>query len=92
MEKFFENEEITKKFNEWWRMSFKGNVPINHINDLNRFIELIKATFDKQDVFNSSVLRQFLYNQIENGNLNKNQKDEIEKTIELYEFGVKCVS
>lgn len=92
MEKFFKNEEITKKFNEWWYLSLKGNVPIYHPNDLDRFAELVKLTFDKQEIFNSSILRQFLYNQIESGNLNKNQKDEIEKTIELYEFGIKCIS
>ena len=46
------NEEVSRKFNEWWTASFKGNVPVYHQADLDRFAELVKLTYNKQDVFN----------------------------------------
>lgn len=86
------NEEVLKKFNEWWIMSFRGNVPVYHQADLDRFAELVKLTYDKQDVFNASILRNFLYEQLEKGDLNKNQEEAIELAIALYEFGVNNMS
>ncbi len=82
------NEKVSKKFNEWWAASFKGNVPVYHPADLDRFAELVKLTYDKQDVFNVSHLHDFLYEQLEKGNLKKNQEDDIDLAIALYEFGV----
>ena len=86
------NEEVAKKFNEWWATSFKGNVPVYHQADLDRFAELVKLTCDKQDVFNASHLHDFLYEQLEKGNLKKIQKDDIDLAIALYEFGVNHMS
>ena len=65
------NEEIAEKFNEWWAASFNGNVPVYHQSDLDRFAELVKLTYNKQDIFNVSLLHDFLYEQLEKGNLNK---------------------
>ena len=86
------NEKVSKKFNEWWTASFEGNVPVYHQSDLDRFAELIKLTYDKQDVFNVSHLHDFLYEQLEKGNLKKNQEDDIDLAIALYEFGVNNMS
>lgn len=86
------NEEISKKFNEWWSASNKGNVPVYHQEDLNSLAELVKLTYDKQDVFNASVLHEFLREQLENGNLKKDQDKEIDIAIALYEFGVHNLS
>ena len=86
------NEEISSKFNEWWSESNKGNVPVYHQEDLNRFAELVKLTYDKQDVFNTSVLHKFLCEQLESGNLKKDQGKEIDIATALYEFGVNNLS
>ena len=86
------NEEVAKKFNEWWGASFNGNVPVYHPADLDSFAELVKLTYDKQDVFNASKLHDFLYEQLEKGNLKKNQEEEIDLAIALYEFGVNNMS
>lgn len=86
------NEEVSKKFNEWWAASFKGNVPVYHQADLDRFAELVKLTYDKQDVFNASKLDDFLHEQLEKGNLKKNQEEAIDLAIVLYEFGVDNMS
>lgn len=86
------NEEVAEKFNEWWAASFKGNVPVYHPLDLDRFAELVKLTYNKRDIFNVSLLHDFLYEQLEKGNLKKNQEMEIELAIALYEFGVNNMS
>lgn len=86
------NKEVSKKFNEWWTASFKGNVPVYHQADLDRLAELVKLTYDKQDVFNASNLHNFLYEQLEKGNLKKNQEEAIDLAIALYEFGVNNMS
>lgn len=86
------NEEVAKKFNEWWAASFKGNVPVYHQLDLDRFAELVKLTYNKQDIFNASLLHDFLYEQLEKGNLKKNQEMEIDLAIALYAFGVNNMS
>lgn len=83
-----DNEEISKKFNEWWAFANKGNVPIIHPSDLDRFAELIKLTYNKQDIFNISLLHDFLYSQLEKGNLKKNQENEIILAIDLYSFSI----
>jgi hypothetical protein len=46
-----ENKEISEKFNNWWVASNKGNIPITHPLDLDKFAELVKVSFDKQEVF-----------------------------------------
>ena len=86
------NEQVLQKFNEWWSASFEGNIPVHHQVDLNRFAELVKLTYDKQDVFNSSVLYKFLCEQLESGNLKKDQGKEIDIATALYEFGVNNLS
>lgn len=86
------NEEISSKLNEWWKASLKGNVPVYHPLDLDRFAELVKLTYDKQDIFNVTHLRDFLYEELKKGNLNKNQEKEINLAIALYEFGVNNLS
>lgn len=82
------DKEISEKFNQWWTVSFKGNVPILHPLDLDRFAELIKVSHNKQGIFNSSVLHDFLYEQQEKGNLKKNQTNLINYAVNLYEFSV----
>lgn len=86
------NEEVAEKFNEWWAASFKGNVPVYHSLDLDRFAELVKLTYNKQDIFNVSLLHDFLHEQLEKGNLKKNQEMEIDLAIALYAFGVNNMS
>ena len=86
------DEQVSQKFNEWWAASFNGNVPISHPSDLDRFAELVKLTYNKRDIFNVSLLRNFLYEQLEKGNLKKNQQKEIDSAIALYEFGVNNMS
>ena len=83
-----EKTEITENLKEWWSSSFKGNVPIYHPSDLDRFAKFVKLTYDKQNIFNSSDLYEFLHGQLENGKLKKDQKSEIDLAIALYEFGV----
>lgn len=85
-------KEIADALNAWWAASFKGNVPIHHPLDLNRLAELVKLTYDKQDVFNSDVLGEFLHEQLDNGRLKKDQGDEIDKAIAMYDFGVNYLS
>jgi len=86
------DEQVSQKFNEWWSASFKGNVPVYHQADLDRFAELVKLTHNKQNIFNVSRLHDFLYEQMEIGNLKKNQEEAIDLAIALYEFGVNNMS
>ena len=67
------NEEVSEKFNQWWIVSNKGNIPILHPLDLDRFAELVKASSDKQDVFNATMLHDFLYEQLNKGNIKKSE-------------------
>ena len=82
------NKEVFDTFNQWWMLSFKGNIPIFDSNDLDRFAELIKISCDKQDVFNAYMLRDFLYEQLKEGNIKKSEEQYIDYTISLYEFSV----
>ena len=88
----FNDEQVSQKFNEWWSFSFAGNVPIYHPADLDRFAELVKSTYNKQDIFNVSHLHDFLFEQMELGNLKKNQEEAINLAIALYEFGINNMS
>lgn len=88
----FDDEQVSQKFNEWWSFSFEGYVPIYYQADLDRFAELVKSTYNKQDIFNVSYLQDFLFEQMENGNLKKNQEEAIDLAIALYEFGVNNMS
>lgn len=88
----FDDEQVSQKFNEWWAASFNGNVPIYYPSDLDRFAELVKLTYNKQDIFNVSHLHDFLFEQMEIGNLKRNQEEAIDLAIALYEFGVNNMS
>ena len=82
-----DDEQVSQKFKEWWSESFEGNVPVYNQADLDRFAELVKSTYNKQEIFNLSHLQDFLFEQIENGNLNRNQEEAIDRAIALFEFG-----
>lgn len=82
------NEEIFEKFKQWWIVSFKGNIPIFHPLDLDRFAELIKVSYDKQDIFNVTMLHDFLYEQINKGNIKKSEEPNIHDVLSLYDFSV----
>ena len=84
----FKNEELSKKFREWWLMSRLGNLPINHPADLGRFAELVKLSVGKQDELNSDALYNFLHEQLDKGNLKKGQEEEINIAVAMFDFGV----
>lgn len=81
----FKSAELTEKFKNWWSSSFRGNIPIYHPADLQRFAELIICSKDKQDELNLEILHNFLLKQIKDNKI-KNDSDSISRTIELYEF------
>lgn len=87
-----DDEQVSQKFNEWWSTSFMGNVPIYNQADLDRFAELVKVTYNKKDIFNVTHLHEFLFEQMEIGNLKRNQEEAIDLAIALYEFGVNNMS
>lgn len=86
------SKQLSEKFEMWWHMSRKGNLPIYHPADLDRFAELVKESVDKQDELNATVLYEFLRQQLDEGKLKKGEEDKIDTVIALYEFGVNNLS
>ena len=87
-----ENKEISEKFNNWWVASNKGNIPITHPLDLDKFAELVKVSFDKQEVFGVKMLHDFLYEQLNKDNIKKSEEPHINDVLSLYEFSVNNLS
>ncbi len=85
---YIKDKEVSEKFKQWWIVSRKGNIPIFHPLDLDRFAELVKISFDKQDVFNVTMLHDFLYEQLNKGNIKKSEEPHISYVLSLYEFSV----
>ncbi len=87
-----DKENLLLILNNWWETSKNEHIPIFTQEQMEKFGDLIKFTADKQELFNSETLTEFLINLLiekngENGLTEKN-KEEILMAKELYEYGI----